>query len=266
MAAACDRIKELYDSQDQKLNPRQIQAFIELVERGPVGVLQGPPGTGKTTFVGAFIHYLFSELGVRNVLLVGQSHTAVDAVAMKTRSMCSRHEMPLSVVRMGQEPMLATEMLDAHSRAIQRQMRHTFHREYEHRIEVFSSRLGLPEELTAEIAALHRTLDGLFASIRRYEAEIAAARSQSASDELRIRAPDIQAQLNEVESLRDRIVHQRFPDTASAILAAGDPWGAIVDQVADLHGVNNPSAISRLRSLLSLSQEWLSVLLSLIHI
>lgn len=255
-----ERVKQLYDTAGQELNERQVHAFMELVERGPVGVLQGPPGTGKTTFVGAFIHYLFSELHVRNVLLVGQSHTAVDAVAKKARAMCSRHELPLSVVRMGQERMVATEMLDTHSRAIQRQMRHSFHREYEHRIEIFSERLGLPAELTAEVAALHRTLDGIFSSIRRYENEVSASRADSANDDLRSRALEIQDQLGEVRSLRDRIVYQRFPDHAPAILATADPWDAILEHVARSHNVNNPSALSRLRWLLSLSQEWLSVL------
>ncbi|MEA9798434.1 nuclease [Xanthomonas campestris pv. raphani] len=255
-----ERIRDLYDSSDHKLNARQVAAFKELVERGPVCVLQGPPGTGKTTFVGAFIHYLFSELRVRNVLLVGQSHTAVDAVAKKARSVCHRHELALSVVRLGQERMLATEMLDAHSRAIQRQMRHSFHREYEHRIEIFSEKLGLPSELTAEVAALHRTLDGMFASIRRYEGDLAKAISDSANDELRSRIPEMQAQLDEVKALSERIIYQKFPDHAAALLAAADPWEAIVVHVSLVHGVNNPAALSRLRSLLSLSQEWLSVL------
>lgn len=255
-----ERVRALYDGPEQNLNPRQVDAFKDLVQRGPVGVLQGPPGTGKTTFVGAFIHYLFSELGVRNVLLVGQSHTAVDAVAKKVRSVCQRHAFPLSVVRMGQERMIATEMLDAHSRAIQRQLRHSFHREYEHRIEIFSDRLGISSALTAEVAALHRTLDGIFSSIRRYGEELAAARAENADGELRARADEIAAQLDEVKGLAERIVYQRFPDYAVAILAADSPWDAILAHVCHAHDVNNPSAMSRLRSLLALSQEWLSVL------
>nr|WP_168191505.1 AAA domain-containing protein [Thermomonas aquatica] len=255
-----ERVKQLYNTPDQELNERQLHAFMELVERGPVGVLQGPPGTGKTTFVGAFIHYLFSELHVRNVLLVGQSHTAVDAVAKKARAMCVRHELPLSVVRMGQERMVATEMLDTHSRAIQRQMRHSFHREYEHRVEIFSDRLGLPAALTTEVAALHRTLDGILSSICRYEEELSSAQPGSANDEISSRSREIRDQLDEVRSLRDRIVHHRFPDQASGLLSSKNPWDAILEHVAGSHNVNNPSALSRLRWLLSLSQDWLSVL------
>jgi len=254
------RIRELYDSPEHQLNDRQVDAFQHLVERGPVGVLQGPPGTGKTTFVGAFIHYLFSELHVRNVLLVGQSHTAVDAVAQKARAMCELHSLPLSVVRMGQERMVATEMLDAHSRAIQRQMRHSFHREFEHRIEIFSERLGLPARFVTEIAVLHRTLDSIFASAHRYQDELSRSRSESEGTGSASRTAEIQAQLDEVRSLAERIVRKRFPDHADGLLSAESPWDAILDHTLEIHGVNNPAAVSRLRALLSLSQEWLSVL------
>lgn len=255
-----DRIRELYDSADQRFNERQVEAFMDLVQHGPVGVLQGPPGTGKTTFVGAFIHYLFSEIGVRNVLLVGQSHTSVDAVAKKARSMCERHHLPLSVVRTGQERMVATEMLDTHSRAIQRQMRHAFHREYEHRIEIFGRRLGLPEALTIEVAALHRGLDGVLSSVRRYEAEMAKILVEKGKDEELSHASEIQSQLAAAKELAERIVHQRFPDQAVELLASPSPWDAILSQVAQAHDVNNPSALFRLNTLLSLSQEWLAVL------
>lgn len=255
-----ERLRELYDTTDHKLNPRQVDAFKELVQRGPLGVLQGPPGTGKTTFVGAFVHYLFSELGVKNVLLVGQSHTAVDAVAKKVRSLCQRHAFPLSVVRMGQERMIATEMLDAHSRAIQRQLRHSFHREYEHRIEIFGDRLGISSALISEVAGLHRTLDGIFSAISRYGDELAAAKAEDADPELRSRADEIAAQRDEVKRLAEGIVYQRFPDHAVEILSAVSPWDAILTHLCDAHDVNNPSAMVRLRSLLALSQEWLSVL------
>ncbi len=106
--------------------------------------------------------------------------------------------------------MIATEMLDAHSRAIQRQLRHSFHREYEHRIEIFSDRLGISSALTAEVAALHRALDGIFSAIRRYEEELAAARAENADAELRTRVDEIAAQRDEVKGLAERIVYQRF--------------------------------------------------------
>ncbi|WP_313342029.1 AAA domain-containing protein [Stenotrophomonas sp.] len=257
---SAERIRQLYDDEETSLNERQVEAFQQLIEHGPVGVLQGPPGTGKTTFVGAFIHYLFSEVGVRNVLLVGQSHTAVDAVATKARAMCQRHALPLSVVRMGQERMLATPMLDAHSRAIQRQMRHSFHREYEHRIAVFSERLGIPTQLSAELASLHRTLDGLVSSIARYKAELNLAKSGTASGDIRERVPELQSRLDEVRDLTSRIVRNRFPAEAASLLESEDLWESTITLVASAHGINNPAALSRLKMLLSLSQEWLSVL------
>lgn len=254
-----EKIRRLYDSGDSALNPRQVEAFQELVEKGPVGVLQGPPGTGKTTFVAAFIHYLLSELDVRNILLVGQSHTAVDAVAVKARSVCADHDLPLSVVRIGQEKMLVTDMLDSHSRAIQRQMRHAFHREYEHRVRIFANRLALPAELVGEAASLHRTLDGLLDSRKRYVAEQERL-ARSASVEDGERSVEVVAQLDEVNALISRIVFQKFPDDAVELLAATDPWHEMLVRLARQHGINNPAALSRLKAVFQLSQEWLAVL------
>lgn len=252
------KLREKYDGVEKKLNDKQIEAFQRLIEYGPVGVLQGPPGTGKTSFVSQFIHYIFEVEGARNILLVGQSHTSVDAVAIKAREVCYDKSTDLSIVRMGQERMVATGMLDTHSSALQRQMRHAFHREYDQRIKVFSNRFGLPESLIDEALILHRTLSPILSSLVYFRNKI---RSKYIKEKVDGEFDD--DLLEQEKSLKDlvgKILHQRYPDSAEEIVEMDDIMGGVISLLCEENSVNNPAAISRLTSLLDLSHEWLNVL------
>lgn len=61
-------------------------AFLYLLQN-PLSVLMGPPGTGKTTLLSATLDYLLNDADVRRVLVVSQSHTAVDEVANRVREL-----------------------------------------------------------------------------------------------------------------------------------------------------------------------------------
>lgn len=97
------------------LNGAQKEAFTNLVTTGPVGLLQGPPGTGKTEFIAAFAHYLIDKVGVRNILLVSQSHEAVNTAAERIRAHCRRLGTALDVVRFSNRgQVVSEELLDAY--------------------------------------------------------------------------------------------------------------------------------------------------------
>ncbi|MFW7344285.1 AAA domain-containing protein, partial [Pollutimonas sp. H1-120] len=81
---------ERYDRVDDKgnvisLNEQQRLAFQQLLSTGPLSLLQGPPGTGKTEFIAAFVHYLIEKQGTERILLVSQSHEAVNTAAGRIR-------------------------------------------------------------------------------------------------------------------------------------------------------------------------------------
>src|SRR5690606_17266685 len=80
-----------YDRKDKhgnkiSLNAQQREAFTRLVNYGPVSLLQGPPGTGKTEFIAAFVHYLIEKQQTKRILLVSQSHEAVNTAAERIRT------------------------------------------------------------------------------------------------------------------------------------------------------------------------------------
>ena len=85
-----------------KLNSSQKEAFKKLYMYGPLGLLQGPPGTGKTAFIGTFIHYSINK-GAKSVLLVSQSHEAVNNAAEKARELFNKKDQEISIVRLGDD-------------------------------------------------------------------------------------------------------------------------------------------------------------------
>lgn len=256
-----DQMIARYNSNGKKLNSKQEEAFRQLTAWGPLGVLQGPPGTGKTSFISIFIHYLFHDLGARNILLVGQSHTSVDNVAKKVREVCKDHMAELSVVRIGQENMIATELLDAHTRALQRRMRHQFHREYDQRICTFARSLVLPDNFVREVAAVHRNISPLLDTLRKCDEGITRINSKSVqSEQDEARLADLTNDLKNQENSFESYVNSRFPTDAHRLLNSENRWEVIVQIIADFHEVNNPSATTKLSNLLKLSHEWLDVL------
>jgi serine/threonine protein kinase len=86
-----------------KLNLEQEEAFRHLWVHGPVGLLQGPPGTGKTRFIAAFAHYALTRGRLRNVLVLSQSHEAVNTAAEGIQEMSQSLGGSIDFLRVGQQ-------------------------------------------------------------------------------------------------------------------------------------------------------------------
>src|SRR5262249_2071112 len=126
------------------LNADQREAFKTIFSFGPVGLLQGPPGTGKTAFIGTFIHYAVSQGRARNVLLVSQSHEAVNNAVEKTIELSRQSGLSLDAVRIGAKSMVSESIAPFHPLAVQQQYRERFRAEFQERIRGTSRSLGLP--------------------------------------------------------------------------------------------------------------------------
>lgn len=127
------------------LNPQQRSAFKKLFKYGPISLLQGPPGTGKTSFISSFIHYAATK-GASRILLVSQSHEAVNNAAEKVRKLFSEQNRDVTVVRLGDEPNVSTHLLDVHEIALQDHYRELFRAEFKLRLKDIVTPLALPEE------------------------------------------------------------------------------------------------------------------------
>ena len=146
-----------YDREDDQgnkisLNSQQREAFQKLVNYGPLSLLQGPPGTGKTEFIAAFVHYLVEKQQVKNVLLVSQSHEAVNTAAERIRKHCLRLNTPLDVVRFSnRESVVSDGLKDVYSNALITEKRELFAAEASYRTAGLSQALGLEPDYLAAI-------------------------------------------------------------------------------------------------------------------
>lgn len=257
------KIRERYDSDSERLNPRQIEAFQRVISEGPISVLQGPPGTGKTAFVSKLIHYLFENDLAKNILLVGQSHTSVDTVAIKTRELCAHLGTQLSVVRLGHESAIDEKLLQCHSSSIQRQIRYKFQREYEKRINALASRLMLSQPLVEELAKLHRSIGPLLLRIR------TLAKQQHENTKLYPDPSEREAvsaafaeKIQECVEILEHNLETRGYDFNLPSTLESDFWNELSTLVARRHGVTNQLALQRLNHLIDISQDWIDVLAS----
>ena len=181
-----------YDREDQhgnkiSLNEQQREAFAKLLNFGPLSLLQGPPGTGKTEFIAAFVHFLIEKLDVKRILLVSQSHEAVNTAAERIRKHCGRLGTSLEVVRFSnREGAVSHGLKDVYSHAITAEKRELFNAEYRHRVAALSSALGLdPEFISRVIEAELR----LFKQIDHLESLLASFDDIDDTDDIRSLKP-----------------------------------------------------------------------------
>lgn len=164
-----------YDRNDDhgneiSLNNQQRNAFKKLLQNGPVSILQGPPGTGKTEFIAAFVHFLVEKQQVKNILLVSQSHEAVNTAAERIRKHCARLDTPLEVVRFSnREAAVSTGLKDVYSNALVAEKRDLFRAEASYRVKALSQALGLDAEY---LSALVNIEIKLFKQINQLESTI----------------------------------------------------------------------------------------------
>lgn len=146
-----------YDREDQhgkliSLNPKQREAFRQIINNGPLSLLQGPPGTGKTEFIAAFVHFLIEKEKTRRILLVSQSHEAVNTAADRIRKHCARLGTSLELVRFSnREGAVSIGLKDVYSHAITTEKKELFNAELKYRVEVLSEALGLDSEFISEV-------------------------------------------------------------------------------------------------------------------
>jgi len=168
-----------YDREDQhgnkiSLNEQQREAFNKLLNNGPLSLLQGPPGTGKTEFIAAFVHFLVEKLNVRKILLVSQSHEAVNTAAERIRKHCGRLGTSLEVVRFSnREGAVSHGLKDVYSHASTSEKRELFNAEIRYRVEALAGALGLEAPFISKVVEaelkLFKQIDHLESLLRSFE-------------------------------------------------------------------------------------------------
>jgi serine/threonine protein kinase len=236
---------EVRDSEIERygLNQSQGDALRQLWRYGPLGLLQGPPGTGKTTFIASFVHFALSRGGMNNVLLLSQSHEAVNNAAERLLKMFDVDNTPVSLLRVGQGSKVSDTLIPFHSESAQDHYRQLFISEQKNRIAIVGRELGISQPYLDE---LFETLEHL-----RMILSIVCASSDELEDAIPLEAVDA-ARSSLASLLLDMGVDQALPfDQLSK---------AITVSLARKHSESNPDALRRLSRIYNLSHEWTNAL------
>ncbi|OSI09487.1 helicase [Neisseria zoodegmatis] len=172
-----------YDQPEKgvSLNEAQRIAFQKLIANGPLSLLQGPPGTGKTEFIAAFVHYLFDVQKMRNILLVSQSHEAVNTAAERIRKHCQRLGTDLQLVRFSNREIADSEILeDVFSPNLVGQKRAQLNVNKIGNICQLGRSMGLPESYLRERAEI---MFDIGSQIRRYEKIIKNSKDENIDED-----------------------------------------------------------------------------------
>lgn len=234
------------------LNPDQVAAFHLLWGKGPVGLLQGPPGTGKTKFIAAFAHYALAKGKCRNVLLVSQSHEAVNTAAERIQTLMQDTEGGIDILRVSKNPeKISAPLRHSHFEAVHDLYVSRFEAEAKERLCMVARRLGLPRPFAEDL-------------FEAYEGPIELAQQLA-----RLRGIKDRADINDAESLTHRIDGleealaaqlQRFEIELGIEAEPSEIEGATISAICSLHDVRDLSAVGRLRAVRKTGREWVRTL------
>jgi len=246
-------LPETIDWDEYGLNPEQREAMETALSRGPLALLQGPPGTGKTKFISVAAHVLLTYGLAQRILLVSQSHEAVNHALTKLLEIARKTGKPLSAVRVGQESQLSPPVRRLHHYYQQQVFRERFVSEEKDRIRTAAASLGLPPDFVREAIDLFfgpgQLVKEILATQRRIENQ--KLEKDVAEHEVRRLSSLTETFRNYVEGRYDSVVGSREPAAVLHDLATS---------LSRAHGSPSPAKVERLRKLVDLSSEFKQVL------
>jgi AAA domain len=199
------------------LNQDQKNAFEQIVNARPIGLLQGPPGTGKTRFIAALTHYAITKGLARNVLLASQANEAVNTAAEAVLSLFAKSGGIPSMLRVGSNERISSALEPYHATKVEQAYRDRFAGSFAERIALAGRAIGLPSEVVADIAALETT-------VRPVVSRINDLAGKAETDKQRMDGL--------IETLRQHLASLNMEDFLAAS-ADQDYWSSFIDAAAD---------------------------------
>lgn len=247
---------DLGDLGSYELNASQEEALRTALSYGPISLLQGPPGTGKTKFIASFVHLLLSRGLAHNILLVSQSHEAVNNAMDKVSASLRASSLDVSMVRVGLQSMVSPGLRSIHEDSLRQRYRESFDAEIKDRVRAIGVAMGLPDGYVHDATELHTTLGPLLQSIERLTHSIDEADGDDIS---------IKEHLRRLCQVFVEVAGRQFDINASANDEAATLRVLLDDKLetlAKLHGSPSPAKCARLEQITRLSTEFSQVLRS----
>lgn len=236
------------------LNDQQRDALLQGFKTGPISLLQGPPGTGKTKFISSFVHLALSRGLAKNILLVSQSHEAVNNALEKVSDLAASNGFDLSMVRVGSPSMVSKKLRSVHEDAKRQVYREKFDAEIRERMRAVGYQLGLPRQYVDVASDVFMTLGQL---LKRIELLLKTDSSKGDADE-----GTLDAQITRLAERFNEIARSRFDLEASSFPSLRDAMEGFLAMEAVTNGSPSPEKCQKLERLFWLSKEFSDVLRS----
>ena len=236
------------------LNKKQRNAFTKLLQHGPLSLLQGPPGTGKTEFIAAFMHFLLEKQGAKQILLVSQSHEAVNTAAERIRKHCARLGTPLDVVRFSnREGAVSTGLKDVYSGSLVSEKRELFRAEVKHRVAYLAQAFGVQADYLSEMVDAELKL---FSLVDKYCADLGTISDslESTDDSKSIKKSLAQLDVSIRESLENKYGLFLEADEDLSVVKS-----KVIDKLNEEYSIR-PDEAKKANSLAKISRDMLAVL------
>jgi serine/threonine protein kinase len=246
-----DEDLDRYSLDGRALNDSQRDAFRKVIGNGPISLVQGPPGTGKTWFIASLLHYLVTVNGARRILVVSQSHEAVNNALEKAVELFRLTGDSLDAVRLGGELLASDAIQHLHAASIERGFRETFKAERMPRLIGLATDLGLPRAFTEDMVALWSRLGSLRDRIHALRKYVEVSES---SMEDTTRATQVESLENTFRTICADVYGVQ--DAASL----DDAISLLEVEIAQRHEVYSTDLVERLRRLYRLSNDWVGAL------
>lgn len=251
-----DTTIDLSELGEYELNAAQEEALRTALTHGPISLLQGPPGTGKTKFIASFVHLLLSRGLADNILLVSQSHEAVNNAMGKVAGSLRTSRLDASMVRIGQQSMVSPALRGVQEDALRQSYREDFDAEVKDRVRAVGVAMGLPEGYVRQASDLHTTLGPLLQRVD------GLARAVDESDGKDLAAAEHLRRLSQVFV---ELAGRQFGIHAASGTDPADLRGLLDDKLEALahqHGSPSPAKCAHLEQIARLSNEFSQVLRS----
>lgn len=237
---------------EYELNQQQEEALRTVLSFGPVSLLQGPPGTGKTKFIASFVHLVLHRGLAKNVLLVSQSHEAVNNALEKVAELADINGMNVSMVRIGLPSMVSAPLRAIQEDSRRQLYRESFDAELKERVKSVGYSMGLPRQYVDTAVEMHTSLGSVLERISQLETVTSVSGTETPG-----------GSAVHIERLREvfcEIAGSKFDVEVSS---AEDLGAALEDQLAVLarsHDSPSPEKCHHLGQIVRLSMEFSHVL------
>lgn len=223
------------------LNAVQEDALKTALTASPLSMIQGPPGTGKTNVISAAVHYIATNYPTARILVVSQSHEAIDHATEQIVKRFRAHDKEPSLVRVGRRASVSDNLISFHSESLQGEYRERFRLSMTQRIAPMGRRLGLSEGFVQEMAILRSRVVSL---LRQLGPE---AKDGERDDPVVLRS-------------LQKACRQLDPEFEFESVPITSVCGIMEQRLSARHQETDDQAVNTLRRIIDLALEWIQIL------